>query len=245
MTPPEDTAAEPGQAQAWVAARFPGAAMLGLLAPPDARPVPATALADPGWTAQLLADRARTARTQDRRVLATLWWYSASLVLLGPVLAGLVAGRPLSARLAHTTLHLVGDLPWAATATAAGGDDVVGDLKDALACVVAAVAEAGGVREAPLRAIATDALANKLLALGRSRGDVPAATALAAPLARATGLPAPRFVAAGGQLFTQRASCCLIWRVPQEATCTSCPRRPAAERQVLLDDTAARMLSWG
>ncbi len=95
--------------------------------------------------------------------------------------------------------------------------------------------------EAPLRAIATDALANKLLALGRSRGDVSAVTSLAAPLARAAGLPAPRYVEAGGQVFTRRASCCLAWRVPHEAVCTSCPRRDPAQRQVLLEDTAARM----
>lgn len=235
MTPPDD-------AQARVAARFPGAATLGLLVPPGSRPLPATALADTAWTAELLAQRAVTARTEDRRVLAALWWYSASLVLLGPALAGLVAGRPLSARLADTTLHVVGDLPWAATATAGTGD-VVAELRESLGAVVSALAAAGGTREAPLRAMATDALANKLLMLGRSRGDVEAVTSLAGPIAREVGLPAPRFVAAGGQLFTRRASCCQLWRVPHEALCTSCPRRDAAERQVLLEDTAARMVS--
>ncbi|SDO87844.1 FhuF 2Fe-2S C-terminal domain-containing protein [Klenkia soli] len=233
MTPPDD-------AQARVAAVLPGAAMLGLLVPPGSRPVPATALADEAWTAELLELRALTARTDDRRVLATLWWYSASLVLVGPALAGLVAGRRLSARLADTTLHLVGDLPYAATSRSATGD-VAADLGESLAAVVAVVARAGGVREAPLRAIATDSLANKLLALGRARGDVAAVTSLAAPLARAAGLPAPRWVEAGGQVFTRRASCCLAWRMPHEVVCTSCPRRDPAERQVLLEDTAARM----
>jgi ferric iron reductase protein FhuF len=230
----------PDDAQAQVAAVLPGAAMLGLLVPPGSRPEPATALVDDAWTAELLELRALTARTDDRRVLATLWWYSASLVLVGPALAGLVTGRPLSARLADTTLHLVGDLPWAATSRAATGD-VVADLGESLAAVVAVVARVGGVREAPLRAIATDALANKLLALGRARGDVAAVTSLAAPLARAAGLPAPRYVEAGGQVFTRRASCCLAWRVPHEVVCTSCPRRDPAERQILLEDTAARM----
>ena len=234
----------PDDAQARVAALLPGAALLGLLVPPGSRPVPATALVDEAWTAELLELRALTARTEDRRVLATLWWYSASLVLVGPALAGLVTGRPLSARLADTTLHLVGDLPWAATSGAAAGDvaaDVPADLGESLAAVVAVVARVGGVREAPLRAIATDALANKLLALGRARGDVAAVTSLAGPVARAAGLPAPRYVEAGGQVFTRRVSCCLAWRVPHEAVCTSCPRRDPAERQVLLEDTAARM----
>ncbi len=230
----------PDDAQSRVAALLPGAALLGLLVPPGSRPVPATALADDAWTAELLELRSRTARTDDRRVLATLWWYSASLVLLGPPLAGLVTGRPLSARLADTTLHLVGDLPWAATSRAATGD-VPADLADAIAAVVTVVARVGGVREAPLRAIATDALANKLLALGRARGDVAAVTSLAVPLARAAGLPTPRYVEAGGQVFTRRASCCLAWRVPHEVVCTSCPRRDPAQRQVLLEDTAARM----
>jgi hypothetical protein len=242
----------PDDAQARVAALLPGAALLGLLVPPGSRPVPATALVDEAWTAELLELRALTARTDDRRVLATLWWYSASLVLVGPALAGLVTGRLLSARLGDTVLHLVGDLPWAATSRAATSDipsdvpsdiasDVAADLGESLAGVVAVVARVGGVREAPLRAIATDALANKLLALGRARGDVAAVTSLAAPLARAAGLPAPRYVEAGGQVFTRRASCCLAWRVPHEVVCTSCPRRDPAERQVLLEDTAARM----
>jgi ferric iron reductase protein FhuF len=72
---------------------------------------------------------------------------------------------------------------------------------------------------------------------------VAAATALAGPLAAAVGapLPAPRYVDVSGARFTRRASCCLLYRLPHEPLCTSCPRRPPAERQVLLEDTAARM----
>ena len=47
------------------------------------------------------------------------------------------------------------------------------------------------MRERPLWAIATDSLANQLLTLGRALGDVPAATALAGPLAAAIGAPLP------------------------------------------------------
>jgi ferric iron reductase protein FhuF len=74
-------------------------------------------------------------------------------------------------------------------------------------------------------------------------GDVPAVTALAGPLAAAVGtpLPAPRYVDVGGARFTRRASCCLLYRVPHEPMCTSCPRRPPAERAILLEDTAARL----
>jgi ferric iron reductase protein FhuF len=98
------------------------------------------------------------------------------------------------------------------------------------------------MRERPLWAIATDSVANRLLALGRAVGDVARATALAAPLAAAVGapLPVPRYVDVGGVPFTRRASCCLLYRVPHEPMCISCPRRPPEERQILLEDTAAR-----
>ena len=224
-------------AQAVVAARLPGAAALGLLAPPGATAVPAVRLADAGWTSALLGERAVRARTDDRRVLATVWWYSASSVLLTPALAGLVTGRPLSARLADTTVWtLAGGLPVAATSTAPAVDPGA-ELREAIAAVVGAVAAAGGMRERPLWAIATDSLANRLLAVGRALGDVPRATALAGPLAAAIGapLPAPRYVDVRGRRYTRRVSCCLLYRVPGEPLCTSCPRRPPAERQILLE----------
>jgi hypothetical protein len=230
-------------AQAAVAARVPGAAALGLLVPPSADVVPAALLADPGWTAQLLAARAPRQRTDDRRVLATVWWYSVSAVLLTPVLAGLVTGVGLSARLADTRVHLLaGAVPVAASTCARDTADLAADLRTTIAAVVGAVAEAGRMRERPLWAIATDSLANRLLAVGRAVGDVAAATALADPLAAAVGapLPAPRYVDVAGARFTRRASCCLLYRVPHEALCTSCPRRDPAQRRVLLEDAAQR-----
>ncbi|KGH47161.1 iron reductase [Modestobacter caceresii] len=236
-------------AQALVVSRLPGAAALGLLAPPSAAVVPGPLLADPAWTAEVLAARAVRQRTDDRRVLATVWWYSLSSVLLTPVLAGLVAGVGLSARLADTTVHaLAGGVPVAATTRGVRDPDLAGDLRTTIGAVVAAVAEAGGARERPLWAIATDSLANRLLALGRAVGDVAAVTALAGPLAAAIGapLPVPRYVDVGRPdgstaRFTRRASCCLLYRVPHEVLCTSCPRRDPGERQVLLEDLAERM----
>jgi ferric iron reductase protein FhuF len=229
--------------QAVVAARIPGAAGLGLLAPPSAEVVPATLLADPSWTASLLASRAPRQGTDDRRVLATVWWYSSSTVLLTPSLAGLVTGTSLSARLEDTSVSMLsGGLPVAAVATAPSRD-LASELRNSLAAVIAAIAEAGRMRERPLWAIATDSLANRLLALGRALGDVPTATAHAASLAAAVGgpLPVPRYVDVAGARFTRRASCCLLYRLPFEPMCTSCPRRPPAERQVLLEDTADRL----
>jgi ferric iron reductase protein FhuF len=223
-----------------VAARIPGAAVLGLVAPPSAAVVPGTALADPGWTADLLALRARALGSAEPRVRATVWWYSASLVLVTPALAGLVTGTPLSARLADTTMaFLPGGRPVAATSSAPGGD-VAAELHASLAAVVAAVAEAGRMRERPLWGIATDSVANQLLALGRALGDVERVTGLAAPLAAAVGapLPVPRYVDVGGTRFTRRASCCLVVELPGGSLCTSCPRRPPEERLALLERLA-------
>lgn len=219
--------------QATVVARIPGAASLGLVAPPAAALVPATQLADPKWITQMLGGGAP-------RVRATVWWYSASAVLVSPVLAGLVVGVPLSARLGETSLALrAGGLPVAAVASTRGVDPAA-ELRETLGVLVAAVAAAGRMRERPLWAIATDSIANQLLTLGRAVGDVAAATAIAVPLAAAIGapLPMPRFVDVAGARFTRRASCCLMVEMPGGSLCTSCPRRPPAERAALLEQAA-------
>jgi ferric iron reductase protein FhuF len=194
--------------QAEVAARVPGAAALGLLAPPGAQALPATLLADPAWTAGRVAALGQRYRSDDRRVLATVWWYSASAVLLSPALAGQAVSRPLSARLADTTLSaLAGGTLVAATSVARGGD-LAAELREALTAAVGAVAAAGGVRPRPLWAVAADSIGNRLLALGRALGDVPGVTALAGPLAAAVGdpLPVPRYVDVDGVRFVRRVS---------------------------------------
>lgn len=223
-------------------ARIPGAAALGLVPPSGSALVPATALTDAERTAQLLDARSRGQGTRDRRVLATVWWYSLSSVLLTPPLAGLVTGIPLSARLEDLTVALLpGPAPMAAVATDGGGD-LAEDLRGSLSAVIGAVARAGGLRERPLWAIATDSLANRLLDLGRATGDVAAATAHARPLATAVGapLPVPRYEDVGEARFTRRASCCLVVELPAGALCTSCPRRPPAERRALLERLTGR-----
>lgn len=222
--------------QASVAARIPGAAGLGLVPPPSAPLTPAALLAEPDQVARLIGLRAPAVN----RVTATVWWYSASLVLLTPPLAGLVTGIPLSGRLAETSLAFRADgLPVAAVSSA-GTDDVAAELRETLGAMIAAVAAAGEVRERPLWAIATDSIANQLLALGRALGDVPGATAHAALLAAAIGapLPEPRYVDVAGARFTQRASCCLMVELPGGALCTSCPGREPTERLMLLEQAA-------
>ena len=134
-------------------------------------------------------------------------------------------------------------MPWPIAALAgAGTGDPAGDLRASLAAVIAAVAEAGGMRELPLWAIATDSLANRLLDLGRVAGDPGAATERARALAGAIGepLPVPRYEEIGGGLFTRRASCCLLYELPSGSMCTSCPRRPPEERRALLGRLSRR-----
>ncbi|TQN37789.1 FhuF-like iron-sulfur protein [Blastococcus colisei] len=221
-----------------VVARLLGADALGLVLPPSGDVVPAVSFADLEWTAGVLERRARRFGSADRRVLATVWWYSASSVLLTPPLAGLVTGIPLSARLADLSVAMLpGPLPAAAEAGAAGSGDLAADLRDSLGAVIAAVAEAGRMRERPLWAIATDSLANRLLALGQATGKTDRATGLAVPLAASVGppLPSPRYEDVAGRRFVRRASCCLLDRTPGGPTCTSCPRRPPAERRRLLE----------
>jgi hypothetical protein len=234
MTPPSGPQAE-------VVARLPGAAALGLVAPPSARSVPVAQLADPAVVAELVAARARALGTAEPRVAATVWWYSASAVLLAPPLAGLVVGVPLSARPADLSLSVgSGGLPVAATSTALATDPGV-ELRALLTAVIGAVAEVGGgLRHRPLWATATDSLAAGLLTLGRALGAVPAVTGLAGRLADAVGppLPEPRYEDVTGARFVRRASCCLVYRLPGGPLCTSCPRRPPAERAALLERAA-------
>jgi hypothetical protein len=230
----------PSGPQAAVVARLPAAAALGLVAPPSARTVPVADLADQGAVGELVAARARAVGTTDMRVAATVWWYSASTVLLAPPLAGLVVGVPLSARPVDLCLSVgSGGLPVAATSTALAADPGA-ELRELLTGVVGAVAEVGGMRERPLWAIATDSLAAGLLTLGRVLGAVSAVTALAGRLADAIGppLPVPRYEDVAGSRFVHRASCCLVYRVPDGALCTSCPRRLPSERRILLEQRA-------
>lgn len=230
--------------------------VLGCL-PPDQRSVlragagdvevAGTWTADPSWLAEQIRLRGQLWNIDDQRVLATLWWYSASTVLITPSLASLVvSGTALSPRLPDLVLHDTASNRLAGShSTAVLGadiDELGRELDGTLHAVITAVAGFTGGRQRPLWAIATDAIANRLLWAGQLTDRVHDATALAAPLCAAIGahLPAPRYLDLGqpARRFVRRSSCCLIYRVPGEALCTSCPRRPPAQRQVLLEAIA-------
>ncbi|MFE3229638.1 (2Fe-2S)-binding protein [Nocardia sp. NPDC059228] len=107
-------------------------------------------------------------------------------------------------------------------------------LRHTLSRVIPVVAEVSGAGAASLWAIVADAIGNRALDIG--------AEAAGARLARdvAGRLPVPRFQDVGGRTFVRRISCCLVFEVPGCEMCTSCPKRPAPEREALLAEVAAR-----
>jgi hypothetical protein len=247
-----------------------------LRAEPGVAEVPATRIADPAWLAEQIRLRGLMCGSEDQRVLATLWWYSAGTVLVTPALAALVVtGDALSPALDDTVLHRApsGRLTGSHSTAVLGPDpDRLGAaLGAALATVISALSAFTNGRERPLWAIATDAIANRLLWAGQAVGRVREATDLAAPIVAAADprLPPPRYVdvtagpdyefgadtgfgtgtgtgtgASVGTVatrrFVRRASCCLLYRIPGEGMCTSCPGRAPAERAELLRFITAR-----
>ena len=225
-----------------------------LVAAGEPLPVSFALVDDPEWLNTQIVLQAQRWPTVDRRVLATLWWYSVSQVFLTPTVASmLVTGQALSARPADVEMHWLPDgrvFTARSTAVLDRGNDVrsvAAALRDSLDLAIPAVARAGAGRERPLWAIATDSLANRLLWVGRARGEVDRATALAGTLAELIGapMPAPRYVDVDrrpprqGQVrFVRRGSCCLVYLEPGEAKCSSCPRLPPSSRQALLRTAA-------
>ncbi|MGJ7908064.1 (2Fe-2S)-binding protein [Actinopolyspora sp. H202] len=210
--------------------------------------VPASLVEDPDWMSEQLRLRGRIWHTDDARVLATLWWFSTSSKLIAPSVASyVVTGEALSPRLEDLRLHWQPDsrLSGVTSVNVLPGSDPLESLAQALRRTfdrnIASVAATAGIRQRPLWAIATDALAGCLLWAGRAHGAADRATALAEPLVAAMNapMPAPRYTgiespARTTRLFTKRTSCCLLYRAPGEDKCTSCPGRPPEQRHALL-----------
>jgi len=216
--------------------------------------VPANSVRDPEWMREQIRLRGLIWNTEDTRVLATLWWYSASARMIAPTIASLViTGEPLSPELDDLWLHNKPDsrlsgvtstavLPVPSndttTATYETAAPVLATLGAALhklfAAVIPAVAAAGHMRERPLWALATDAIAGRLLWAGEACGDVERASSMAEPLVAAVNgpMPAPRYTqrATDDRMVTKRVSCCLLYRAPGQHKCRGCPGKPPAER---------------
>ncbi len=223
---------------------------------PTGAPIPISfaRVDDSEWLDAQIGLQAQRWPSVDRRVLATLWWYSVSQVFLTPTVAALfVTGQALSPRTADVELHWLPDgrvFTAGSLAVLDGGNDVrsvAAALRESFELAIPAVARAGARRERPLWAIATDSLANRLLWVGRARGEVDRATELTVTLTELIGppMPAPRYVDVerrpprkGRVRFVRRGSCCLVYLEPNEAKCASCPRLSPISRESLLRTAA-------
>lgn len=235
-----------------------------VLSPAAMTAVPGHTLADPDWLRARIAEMGRSWGTTAPRVSGTLWWCMLASALVEPHVTAHVRGLPAPcsdlARIAGEVrpdggVDRVGvvdgscpahDGPGATDSPdgGAGPGDPVGaagpdegvdrgaaELRETLALLIARVALVSGAGVPALWAVVSDALANRALDAG--------APALAPALRTAIGgrLPAPRFVEIAGRTFVHRTSCCLVFEVPGCQMCTSCPKRPAAERATLLEQT--------
>lgn len=199
--------------------------------------VPGRVLTEPEWLAARIAEMGHSWGTTSPRIAGTLWWCMVASALVEQ-LARAYAGDqdapvPALDRLecevrpdggverVRVPAHAV---PSVSSATA---------LRDTLGVVIPPVAEVSGAGVPALWAITADAIGNRAL----DAGSPEAGARLAADIAGK--LPVPRFVEIGGRTFVRRISCCLVFEVPGCQMCTSCPKRPAAERTALLADLAA------
>lgn len=178
--------------------------------PPGVRAFGAEQMLRGDWLAARVEDMARQWwGSDDPRVNATLWWYSASSTLVGiPVATALVTGIAAHPRLEGATGFLradgyLGGIRAAATievsGTRGGLDVLAAELRNALGPVVDVLADVSGVRRRVLWAITTDSAANRSLDAGSGAGDAARGSAFAHELVDAmrrggTPMPVPRFV---------------------------------------------------
>ncbi|WP_324190486.1 (2Fe-2S)-binding protein [Nocardia cyriacigeorgica] len=107
-------------------------------------------------------------------------------------------------------------------------------LHDTLAAVIGQIAAVSGARAPALWAVVADAIGNRAIDAGAPEAGARLASEIGGKL------PAPRFVEIGDRTFVRRISCCLVYEVPGCEMCTSCPKRPSAEREQLLARMAAQ-----
>lgn len=221
--------------------------------------LPGSALTDPEWLAERVADTGRRWDHNDRRVNGTLWWYSASSSLVAaPLTMLLTAGVAPDPRPDRLTISLQpnGYLRAARSARLLGSAGMAGagmagvDMAGAVAAfadaliiahseVISALAEVSGAAPRALWAIASDSIGNRALEAGRAVGAPDRGVELARAVCTAPLLP-PRYIYVEGpelsRTFVRRSSCCLIYVATVGDKCVSCPRRTPADRheQLLL-----------
>ena len=227
--------------------------------PPAQRTLPGSLLTDESWLAERIEQTGRQFGCPERRTNATLWWYSASVVLLGPAVQALVtagAGVDLSSSTLRFTLQFNGYLERViAGAELDPGPAALGrHLDDALTPVIESLAAAGQASARSLWAIAADSLATRVLAEtavrpgNDSAGGTDDAPRIATAIAEAGPRlrPLPRYQDVRGRpdgparRYVRRGSCCLLFRVP-DGLCISCPKQTPADRFQRLQQHARTM----
>ncbi|MFQ6397203.1 (2Fe-2S)-binding protein [Nocardia sp. KC 131] len=194
-------------------------------------------LTQPDWLAARIVEMGTSWGTTSPRIAGTLWWCMAASALVEPLARAYAHeenGQPPVLDQLECAVRPDGGVE--RIQVTAPRDDAVEcgvALRETLAAVIAPVAEVSGAGAPSLWAIVADAIGNRAL----DAGAPAAGTRLAAEVA--DKLPAPRFVEIGGRTFVRRISCCLVFEVPGCEMCTSCPKRPAAERKALLEQLAA------
>ncbi|MFR9750275.1 (2Fe-2S)-binding protein [Nocardia sp. 004] len=202
--------------------------------------VPGWTLTRPEWLAARITELGHSWGTTSLRVAGTLWWSMAASALVELIVRAYAHDkRAPEATLDRLSCEVRADGGIERVRILTGGiqEDCsahAGALGETLAAVVPPVTEVSGAGTAALWAIVADAIGNRAIDAGAPEAGM----RLAAEIGGA--LPVPRFVAIGGRTFVRRISCCLVFQVPGCALCTSCPKRPAAERQALLEGLAAR-----
>ncbi|MCP2279115.1 Ferric iron reductase protein FhuF, involved in iron transport [Nocardia amikacinitolerans] len=200
--------------------------------------VPGATLTRPEWLTARITEMGRSWGTSSTRIAGTLWWCMVASALVEPLARAAATGQlPPEPALDRIDCEIrpdggvervriaACDAPDAARSAAV--------LRETLAVVIPAVAAVSGAGVPSLWAIAADAMGNRALDAGNG--------AAGAELASEVGgkLPVPRFVEIGSRTFVRRISCCLVFEIPGCEMCTSCPKRPAADREALLAKLAS------
>ncbi|WP_051133188.1 (2Fe-2S)-binding protein [Nocardia paucivorans] len=206
--------------------------------------VPGRLLTDERWLAERIAEMGASWGTDSARVGGTLWWCMAASALVEGIVAARVRGMsgPVPT-LDGITCAMRRDggveqirITDAETArpSPTGADPGAAALATVLTAVIARVSAVTGVRPPALWAVTADAIANRAIDTGAPEVGARLVAELGDPL------PTPRYVEIGGRTFVRRASCCLVYEVPDCSKCISCPKRPAREREALLAEYAAQ-----
>lgn len=199
--------------------------------------VPGRMLTQPEWLAARIAEMGHSWGTTSLRIAGTLWWCMVASALVEQIARAYAHDEdaPVAA-LERLECEVRPDGGIERVRIPADGGPACGSaaaLRQTLATVIPPVARVSSAGVPALWAIVADAIGNRAL----DAGSPDAGARLAAEIGGK--LPVPRFVEIGGRTFVRRISCCLVFEVPGCEMCTSCPKRPAAERIALLADLAA------